>query len=267
MNIACMTDNAYLSTQVERALAPLSKRFAVYRSIAALARGLDQESHDVILLAGENDLIEQFLSCRLPATDSERPMIVLLSDQDCGAEVDRALASGIDDYVSIASGLSQLETRIRAWARRRAKVVAGDVITAGDIALDRRDGSARLHGLSVDLTQREFLLAWFLFRSLGRVVTVQRLAEAVWGSSSEVAKRTIEQHVYRLRCKLSLAETGSLILTTVYGRGYRLDECSWCSHATAPPVRATAPDSEFPADMQTQCDDTTGAQQTQRLPT
>jgi DNA-binding winged helix-turn-helix (wHTH) protein len=98
------------------------------------------------------------------------------------------------------------------------------VVCAGGVELDRRDGSARVRGLTVDLTQREFLLGWALFENLGRVVTVRQLAEAVWCSPVEVAKRSIEQHIYRLRGKLLITKTGALHLTTVYGRGYRLDE-------------------------------------------
>jgi DNA-binding response OmpR family regulator len=224
MDIACMTDNDYLRNQVELALAPQRGRFTGYRSIASLARGLDQCAHDVILLAGDNDLIEKFVSCRLPAGNGARALVILLSDHDCGAAVDRALAAGIDDFVSISSGLSQLETRIRACARRRTRTAPRDVVSAGGVELDRRDGSARVRGVPVDLTQREFLLGWALFDSLSRVVTAQRLAETVWGTPVEVAKRSIEQHVYRLRGKLRINRGSALSLTTVYGRGYRLDE-------------------------------------------
>jgi DNA-binding winged helix-turn-helix (wHTH) protein len=53
---------------------------------------------------------------------------------------------------------------------------------------------------------------------------VRAIAEAVWGTSADIAKRTIEQHVYRLRVKLRLRSADGWRLTTVYGKGYRLDE-------------------------------------------
>jgi DNA-binding response OmpR family regulator len=226
MDIACMTENGYLSSQVEQQLAALSQRFTAYRSVAALARSLDQQQHDVVLLAGEDDLVDTFLSCRLQAGDGHGPLVILLSETDHGINLDRALDAGVDDYVCIGSGLAQLEPRIRACARRRSSKVQHDVVTLQDVSLDRRDGSARARGSSVDLTQREFLLAWVLFCNVGRVVSPNTLAEAVWGTSADVAKRTIEQHVYRLRCKLGLGGRDGLHLSTVYGRGYRLDEGS-----------------------------------------
>ncbi len=224
MDIACMTENSYLSGQVERSLAPLSQRFTAYRSVAALARNLDQQRHDVVLLAGDNDLVEMFLSCRLRAGEGHGPLVILLSDTDHGVSLERALDAGVDDYVCISSGLAQLEPRIRACARRRSSRVQQDVLNVRGLSLDRRDGSAQVQGLPVDLTQREFLLAWVLFSNVGRVVSPHALAEAVWSTSAEVAKRTIEQHVYRLRCKLGLGGRDGLHLSTVYGRGYRLDE-------------------------------------------
>jgi DNA-binding response OmpR family regulator len=223
MDIACMTDNDYLRARVERALETHSERFTGYRSVASLARGLDRHTHDVLLLAGECDLIEKFVACRLPLGSGVRPMVILLSEHECGDAIDRALAAGFDDFVSIASGLGQLATRIRAYQRRRSSPITRDVLAAGGVALDRRDRSARLHGLQVDLTQREFSLAWALFESLGGVVTVRHLAETLWGQPAEAVKRSIEQHVYRLRGKLRLTNECALSLTTIYGRGYRLD--------------------------------------------
>jgi DNA-binding response OmpR family regulator len=224
MNIACLTDSLYLGEQVERAVAPLCQRFTLYHSVAALTRGLDRQDHEVILLSGDDDLIEKFLTCRADMERRHRPSIILLTERDCGSIVERALDAGVDDYLSIASGLAQLLPRIRACTgRRRHDGEERCTLALHDVALDRRDCSARLRGVPVDLTGREFQLAWVLFSNARSVVSVRALAEAVWGTSAEVAKRTIEQHVYRLRAKLQLRNPGAWHLTTVYGRGYRLD--------------------------------------------
>jgi DNA-binding response OmpR family regulator len=234
MDIACITVNPHLSGQIEHALGALGNQFTTYRSSTSLARCLDQQRHDVILLACENDVIDTLLSCRLGVSDAGGPAVILLSGHDCGIGVDRALAAGVDDYISLSGGLGQLATRIRACVSRRQRKTDRNTLTVQDVQLDRRDGSARLRGVTVDLTRREFMLAWVLFSNAGTVVTVRTLAEVVWGASAEVAKRTIEQHVYRLRCKLQLKNAGALNLSAVYGRGYRLDENRSSDEATSP---------------------------------
>jgi DNA-binding response OmpR family regulator len=225
MNIACLTDSRQLSDRIERAVAELCHHFAAYQSVTALAQGLAGQRHEVLLLSGSDDLIDTFLACPMSTDSARQPMTLLLSERDCGGIVERALAAGVDDYVSIASGFAQLAPRIRACAgRRQCSDSDRNTLRLHDIELDRRDGSARLRGMPIDLTGREFLLAWILFSNARRLVTVRAIAEAVWGTSADIAKRTIEQHVYRLRVKLRLRSADGWCLTTVYGKGYRLDE-------------------------------------------
>jgi DNA-binding response OmpR family regulator len=224
MDIACITESPHLGTQVEDALGELCGRFTSYRSGTALARCQDHQNHDVILLANTADLADTVLSCRAAASKGAGPVVILLSGEDCGLNVDRALASGVDDYISLAGGLSQLATRIRVCTARRQRKPDRHVLAVHNVVLDRRDCSARVDGVATDLTGREFLLAWVLFSNAGAIVSVRTLAEVVWGTTAEIAKRTIEQHIYRLRGKLRLKSPGRLSLAAVYGRGYRLDE-------------------------------------------
>jgi DNA-binding response OmpR family regulator len=231
MDIACMTDNEHLGKRVEQALAPIGQRITVYRTLASLARQLDQQHHDVVLLATELEQASQFLACRARAGAQSGPVFILLSEQDGGSGLEHALDAGADDFVAAASGLSQLETRIRACVRRRDGSSQRDVLKVGDFALDRREGAVQRDGQQIDLTHREFLLAWVLFSNEGRLISTRALADSIWGTSVDVAKRTIEQHVYRLRHKLGLGRKSPLRLEAVYGRGYRL------GHSEAAPVR------------------------------
>ena len=47
----------------------------------------------------------------------------------------------------------------------------------------------------------------------------------MWGSEYDFNKRTIEQHIYKLRKKLSLCEARGVIIRTLYQHGYRIEEC------------------------------------------
>jgi DNA-binding response OmpR family regulator len=73
----------------------------------------------------------------------------------------------------------------------------------------------------VQFTHREFELAWLLFSRPEQVVTNTTIVSRVWGRSADLNKRTLEQHVYKLRAKL--ARIGCpLRINAVYGRGYQL---------------------------------------------
>lgn len=223
MDIGCITGNPHLANELERALASSFRRFTVYPSVGTMTRAVSHLQHDVILLSGDGDILAKFIACDFQRSCGVVPLSILISDSDNGPQIDRALSAGVDDYVSARTGLGQLQTRIRAGSLRRHGAVRNDVLVVGEIRLDRRDFSSHVRGVSVDLTQREFLLAWVLFSNSGSLVTLSMLAEAVWRTPVEVSKRTIEQHIYRLRSKLDMNRLSTLRLTTVYGRGYRID--------------------------------------------
>ena len=49
------------------------------------------------------------------------------------------------------------------------------------------------------------------------------IGTSIWSADSEVAGRTIEQHVYKLRKKLQLGPERGAIIRTAYSKGYRLE--------------------------------------------
>lgn len=62
-----------------------------------------------------------------------------------------------------------------------------------------------------------------ILRNLGRVLPREELLSSVWARDSEVDSRTVDTHADRLRKKLGLGGESGLMLSSVYGQGYRLD--------------------------------------------
>ena len=81
-----------------------------------------------------------------------------------------------------------------------------------------------IEGRDIELTQREFDLATYLFRRQGRIVSRDALLENVWNMSAQVSTRTVDTHVSRLRKKLELGGEHGWRLTAVYQHGYRLEQ-------------------------------------------
>ena len=77
------------------------------------------------------------------------------------------------------------------------------------------------NGQSVKLSSREFDLALYLFRNVGRLVSRATLEKAIWGRSwASIPRRWT--HIYRLRVKLRLQPENGLQLASVYAQGFRL---------------------------------------------
>jgi DNA-binding response OmpR family regulator len=60
-----------------------------------------------------------------------------------------------------------------------------------------------------------------LFSRADQLVTNATIISRVWGRSADLNKRTLEQHVYKLRAKLARLRC-CLRVHAVYGRGYQL---------------------------------------------
>lgn len=62
-----------------------------------------------------------------------------------------------------------------------------------------------MDGKPVDLKNREYELALFLFQNMGRLLSREHLREAVWGRGSDIPSRSLDTHISRLRNKRVIA--------------------------------------------------------------
>ena len=76
-------------------------------------------------------------------------------------------------------------------------------------------------GKTVRLTEKESSMLRYLCRAGPRPVSRETLLQEVWSYNSEVTTHTLETHIYRLRQKIEMDATASVILVTE-SRGYKL---------------------------------------------
>ncbi|HNR91406.1 MAG TPA: response regulator transcription factor [Dokdonella sp.] len=98
-----------------------------------------------------------------------------------------------------------------------------DSLDVAPYAIDFKRRRIAFAGNEVELTQREFDLATFLFRRHGRIVSRDALLENVWNLTASVSTRTVDTHVSRLRKKLELNGEHGWRLAAIYQHGYRLE--------------------------------------------
>ena len=149
--------------------------------------------------------------------------IIMLTARGEEAERVRGLATGADDYIVKPFSVPELLARIRALLRRARPERVAEVLSAGDIELDREKKRVSRSGREISLGPTEFRLLEFLMQSPGRVFSREQLLDGVWGRDVYIDERTVDVHVGRLRKALNRGRVPDPI-RTVRGAGYSLDD-------------------------------------------
>jgi two-component system, OmpR family, response regulator ResD len=158
---------------------------------------------------------------------SGRLPIIMLTAR--GEETDRVvgLELGADDYVVKPFSPRELVARVRAVLRRAQPApepVPDGALAHGPLRMDTAARSATLDGRPLALTMREFDLLAFLMRHPGQVFTREQLLDNVWGFTFASDMSTVTVHIRRLREKIESDPANPMLLTTVWGVGYRLEK-------------------------------------------
>jgi len=162
--------------------------------------------------------------CRALKGDPATADIPILMLSARSQEVDRivGLELGAEDYVTKPFSPRELVLRIGLILRRnRTPDANADVVSIGEITLDRMRHQVTVKGKSIVLTPTEYRLLSLLMDRNGRVQSRENLLSDVWGYDVSVDTRTVDIHVRRLREKLGRSARH---LETVRGYGYRLFE-------------------------------------------
>jgi two-component system response regulator RegX3 len=185
-----------------------------------------KEGADLILL----DLMIPEVSgvdvCRAIRVTSQVPIIMLTAKD---AEIDKVvgLELGADDYVTKPYSSRELIARIKAVLRRGISdaELNGDldVVSVGPIKLDTARHQATINGSPVGLPLKEFELLEFLMRNAGRVLTRSQLIDRVWGGDYFGDTKTLDVHIKRLRSKLEADPANPVLIQTIRGLGYKLE--------------------------------------------
>jgi len=216
--VLVVEDDGAVRRSLERAL-PLHgfRVHAVGDGLAALA-AIGRESPAVVILdlglPGPDGLR---IAERLRA-DGEAVPVLMLTARDTVRDRVAGLKAGADDYLTKPFALEELVARLHALLRR-GTVPDGPVrLRVDDVVLDVDGRTVRRGDRPVELTPTEFAILELLATTPGRVVTRERIVDAVW-DDVEVGPNALEQHVVGLRRRLE-ADGGSRIVHTVRGVGY-----------------------------------------------
>lgn len=188
-----------------------------------LMRAMRTTTYDLVLIDSQNSsmLMSALLQWSNCNAALRMPTIVLTPFPNWNAML-RWIKAGATD---VASRFDLEEIRLRAHIaiQREKSQSNADVITLGSYELRKDIRTVTVDGAEIALTPREFAMAWLFFSNVGKFLSRAQIAAGVWGSCEDIAARSIEQHIYRLRKKLRLSGKSGPRLKTVYALGYKLD--------------------------------------------
>jgi DNA-binding response OmpR family regulator len=180
---------------------------------------VDRDLGDALLVDARRDLAAARAFLRvLAAIGIDVPVLVVLTE---GGLIALSAEWTIDDLLLDTAGPAELDARLRLAIGRHAAATepVPDRLDIGELTIDETTYAARLRGVLLDLTYKEFELLKFLAQHPGRVFTRSHLVQQVWGYDSFGGTRTVDVHVRRLRAKLGPEH--ETMIGTVRNVGYK----------------------------------------------
>ncbi len=183
------------------------------------------QKYDLILLDIMLPKKDGWEICReLKDSGIDTPIIMLTAKVE---ETDKVLGLeiGADDYVTKPFSPRLLIARMKAVLRRleSPQESANDKLSyeTMNLVIDPQNYNIEIEGKKVALTPKEFELLTFLAKNEEQVFKREYLLEHIWGFDNYAETRTVDEHIKRIRQKLTKAGLNSIPLQTVWGVGYK----------------------------------------------
>ncbi|GAB4347400.1 MAG: two-component system response regulator PrmA [Gammaproteobacteria bacterium] len=144
--------------------------------------------------------------------------VLILTARDTVDDRVEGLDSGADDYLVKPFDLAELNARVRALLRRHGGR-GSPLLIHGAIRLDPAAHRVELNEQQIVLSPREFAVLHLLLENAGRVLSRERLEEALYGWSGDVESNTVEVYIHHLRKKF-----GADLIRTIRGVGYLVEK-------------------------------------------
>jgi phosphate regulon transcriptional regulator PhoB len=151
------------------------------------------------------------------------PIIMLTAKGEVSDKI-QGLETGADDYMAKPFSPKELIARVNAVLRRTSdKATREDVITLGNLRIDRERYVVLKNKIPLNLSSTEFKLLLYLVERRGRVFSRDQLLDAIWQNETFVEPRTVDVHVRRLRTQIEDDPSNPKYIKTRRGVGYYVE--------------------------------------------
>lgn len=149
------------------------------------------------------------------------PVIILTAKSEIEDRI-TGLDAGADDYLTKPFAMGELLARLRALTRRKSEFLP-NVVSLGNISLNRETFELSVENNSVRLGNKEFQMLEMLMSNPGRLISTEQFMERIWGYETEAEINVVWVYISYLRKKLANLEA-NVEIKAVRGVGYTLEE-------------------------------------------
>lgn len=194
---------------------------AVFNGQDALDYGLCENYDGIILdiMMPKKNGLEVLRELR--ANDISTPVLMLTAKAEVEDRI-LGLDLGADDYLTKPFSMGELLARIRAITRRKSEF-SPNLLTSGNLSLNRETFELSANGNSLRLGNKEFQMMEMLMSNPGRLISTEQFMERIWGYETEAEINVVWVYISYLRKKL-LNLGANLEIKAVRGVGYTLEE-------------------------------------------
>lgn len=193
--------------------------YACFSGGDALMKGVNERLPSLFVLDVMLDGMDGFEILSKLRKDVKTAFIPVIMVSAKGEEMSKVkgLNLGADDYISKPFGVMEFIARINANLRRRN--VASDIYSFKDISVNDGKHSVSIGAESITLTLKEYELLKFLINNADKVLSREKILNAVWGDNYFGETRTLDIHIASLRRAIAHS---SAEIVTIRGVGYQL---------------------------------------------
>ena len=149
--------------------------------------------------------------------------VIFISSATENMNIVMAMNMGADDFIAKPFDLEVLTVKVQALLRRTYDYAASEPVLCHRGAILRPGDQSLLVGeQTLALSKNEYRILWTLLREKGRIVSREKLMEALWQTDSFIDENTLSVNMARLRKKLDSVGLSGFI-TTKIGAGYLVE--------------------------------------------
>lgn len=163
-----------------------------------------KQKFDLILLDIMMPKIDGYGVCEIIRKESSIPIIMLTALDEEEAQV-KAFELKVDDYITKPFSVKLVLLRVEAVLRRvkeRESQMLENILTYGNVRLDRESHLVSVDGIPVSLTHTEYGLLERFMLYPGRVFTRDNLLNEVWGYDFIGDEKNVNIHIMNFEKKI-----------------------------------------------------------------
>lgn len=164
----------------------------------------------------------QAISC-LKRSKCSVPIVACLEANQIHHRI-RALEVGSLTSVQLPSNREEFEMVVRAIVRH-TNTLTSNTIAIGDVVLDFVGKHVQAYGATIPFTFREYQLLELFFLNKGKLVTREKIMNHLYDHDNEPDQKIIDVLVCKIRHRLRGALGDQAVIETVWGLGYRTNDC------------------------------------------